>query len=473
MTVGINNKNWMSSGSVFSFLKHVVLITTILLFIISILLWTFFDPSICTFQYVCALQYGSNSIYFGIDGISMCLILLTSFFMPLCILSTWNNVHNNTEYVLCLLSIEILLWLVFSVLHLIFFYIFFESILIPFFIMIGMRGSMERKTHAAYMLFFYTLCGSIVMLVAICVLFVHAGSTYYVLLWDAEFSNSMEYVLWMAFFLAFAIKVPIYPFHLWLPEAHVESPTEGSVVLAAILLKVGGYGILRVLLPIFPNATMYFSPLVITLCIISTIYTSFATMRQTDIKRIIAYSSVAHMSIVLIGIFCISTTSLVGSVVMMFGHGIVSGGLFFLIGILYERHKTKIVFYYTGIVHCMPIFSIFLLTFMLGNISLPGTLNFIGEFLILCSTLWSDNIICVSAIGCSIFVCSFYSLYAYNRISYGLPSNIVIFKDISIIEFAIMLPILIYLIFLGLYPAPLINVLELTCYNISNIYDDC
>lgn len=243
------------------------------------------------------------------------------------------------------------------------------------------------------------------------------------------------------------------------------------MILAAILLKVGGYGILRILLPTFPNATMYFSPLVITLCVISTIYTSFATMRQTDVKRIIAYSSVAHMSIGLIGIFSLNTTSLVGSVVMMFGHGVVSGGLFLLIGMLYDRHKTKIIFYYTGMVYCMPIFSFFFLAFVLGNISLPGTVNFIGEFLILFSTLSNANFVCILAIGCSIFICAFYSLYAYNRISFGIPSNIVVFRDLDMRESSIMLPILVYLVYFGCYPRPLITMLEPACCIIAHTYD--
>jgi NADH:ubiquinone oxidoreductase subunit 4 (subunit M) len=251
-----------------------------------------------------------------------------------------------------------------------------------------------------------------------------------------------------------------------LPEAHVESPTDGSVLLAAILLKVGGYGFLRVLLPMFPNATKYFSSVVITLCIVSIIYTSFATIRQVDIKRIIAYSSVSHMNIAIIGIMLCSPISLSGSLSIMLGHGIVSGGLFFLIGMLYDRFKTKLVFYYSGIYHCMPLFSAAFFLLVLGNISMPGTCNFIGESLVLISTINSLNYLLLVVISISIFLCSFYSLYAYNRITFGLPSRLSVHNDIGTLEFAIILPIIFIMVYIGIYPKLFIDMISMSCYNL-------
>lgn len=427
-----------------------------------------FDPSVGPFQYVFFLKYASHYIHFGIDGLSLLLIFLTSFFVPLCILFSWKSYSiNNSEYILCIFSIGVLLFLVFSVLHLFFSYIFFEAILIPFFLMIGLHGSRDRKIHAAYLLFFYTLFGSLLMLVAIFVLYMHTGSTHYLVLWGAEYSTLREHLLWIAFFISLAIKVPIFPFHIWLPEAHVESPTEGSVLLAAILLKVGGYGFLRVLIPTFPNATAYFTPLVIMLCVISIVYSTFSTLRQIDIKRIIAYSSIAHMNIAMLGIIMCDPISISGGLLLMFGHGIVSGGLFFIVGILYDRFKTKLVIYYSGLSQCMPLFSVRFFLLILGNISLPGTCNFIGESLIMFTSFAHLNVSSLLAISISIFFCSFYSLYLYNRIVFGFVNRVSIYKDLTIIEFSVLLPILLTMFAIGSYPKPILSIISMYSYSIT------
>jgi NADH-quinone oxidoreductase subunit M len=252
-----------------------------------------------------------------------------------------------------------------------------------------------------------------------------------------------------------------------LPEAHVESPTEGSVILAAILLKVGGYGFLRILLPIFPVATMYYSSFVILLCVISIVYTSMSTIRQTDIKRVIAYSSIAHMNVALIGIMLMTSVSISGSLLLMLGHGIVSGGLFFMVGMLYDRFKTKVITYYSGLLYSMPMFSSFFFLFILGNISMPSTANFIGEFLILLSAIEHFNIDCIVAISISIFLCSFYSLYLYNRIVFGIPLRMRVSYDLTVLEFSTLLPIVFFLFMIGTYPKPFVDVIINYCMFIS------
>ena len=311
-------------------LKQFVLVLSLFIFFFSCILWIMYDPFQINFQFLFSLKFFSYHIFFGIDGLSLFFVFLTSFLIPVCLLYGWNNVYYYSyEYILCLFSMEIILLFFFTSLDLILFYIFFESILIPLFIFIGLYGSRKRKIHASYLLFFYTLFGSFLMLFSIIVIYFHTGSTDLLILYGTEFTLPREYLLWFLLFISFSIKIPMFPFHIWLPEAHVEAPTEGSVLLAGVLLKLGGYGFLRILIPLFMKSTLYFLPFVFTLCIISILYTSMSTLRQIDLKRIIAYSSIAHMNLCVVGLFSFNPISVAGGILLMFSHGLVSSLLFF------------------------------------------------------------------------------------------------------------------------------------------------
>lgn len=451
--------------------KRVGLCISLLFFFFSTLLWIFFDPYQLAFQYVLPVRFFSFSFYIGIDGLSLLFIYLTTFLVPCCILFNWNSIyHYSKDYILCLLSIEIILILVFSVLDLILFYVFFESVLIPTFILIGILGSRVRKIHAAYMLFFYTLSGSLLMLLAILVLYSHTGTSDLQILSTIEFSSIREKLLWLAFFFSFAIKIPMFPFHIWLPEAHVEAPTEGSVLLAGLLLKLGGYGFLRILIPILFDATVYFLPLVFLLGSIGIVYTSFATLRQIDLKRIIAYSSIAHMNIAVLGLFTLEQIAGSGSVLLFLSHGIVSGGLFFMIGILYDRYKTRILKYFSGLVHSMPLYAVILFILILGNISLPGTSSFVSEFLVLCGIVskssWLFIVVCVG-----ILLCTAYSLWLYNRIIFGLINYVYCTRiiDLNRLELNLMLPFVFYMIWIGIMPKSFLSILSPSLFHLLGV----
>ena len=452
-------------------IKQFLFSFSLIIFLITIFLLYGYDISINTFQYVFSLKYYNYYAYFGIDGISMFFLILTSFFIPLCILFSWNTSHFYIkEYILCIISLEFLLYIIFTTLDLLLFYIFFEAILIPFFILIGIYGSRVRKIHASYMLFFYTIAGSILMLLSILYIYIHVGTLNFQILWNIEFNNILSIFLWFTFFISFSVKIPIFPFHIWLPEAHVEAPTEASVILAAILLKVGIYGFLRVLLPIFPNITLYYINIILILNILSLFYTSFSTLRQIDIKKVIAYSSISHMNICTIGIISFQIHSISGSIILMIGHGFVSGGLFFLIGMLYDRYKTKLFAYYSGLVHTMPVFSTIFFFFILSNISMPLTSNFIGEFLIIFGIISQKNIILIAFISFAIFICAAYSIWLYNKIIFGIPNyNFTKYcTDITKIEFFIIFPIIIGTLLIGIYPKLFLDIFSNNIYYYFN-----
>lgn len=456
-------------------IRKITLNISLLTFILSILLWILFDNTTSKFQYLIKLElipYSNINIDLGIDGISIFFILLTTFLIPLCILSSWKSIKIYIkEYMILFLILESLIISLFSAIDLLFFYIFFESVLIPMFLIIGIWGARERKIHAAIQFFLYTLLGSLFMLLAILIIYFNIGTTDFKILLISELSKNTQLVLWLAFFISFAIKVPMIPIHIWLPEAHVEAPTAGSVILAGILLKLGTYGFLRYSLTLFPDANYYYMPLIFTISVIAIIYTSLTTLRQIDLKKIIAYSSIAHMNFVTIGLFTLNIEAIEGSILLMLSHGFISSALFLCIGILYDRHHTRIVKYYSGITLTMPIFSAFFLFFTLSNISLPTTSSFIGEFLILILTFQINSFICFLA-SLGIILGAAYAIWLYNRIAFG---NINInyinpFNDLTFREFIIFIPLVFMIFLMGIYPNIFLDYIHLSVFNLISIY---
>lgn len=376
---------------------------------------------------------------------------------------------------MCFILLELLLILVFSVLDLVLFYIFFESILIPMFIIIGVWGSRERKIGAAYQFFLYTLLGSVFFLIAILTIYFETGTTDIQILLTTEFSFVSQIWLWLAFFASFAVKVPMIPVHTWLPEAHVEAPTAGSVILAGVLLKLGGYGFLRFSIPMFPEASIYFTPLVYVICVIAIIYISLTTLRQVDLKKIIAYSSVAHMAFVILGIFTYNLQALEGSIVLMLSHGVVSGALFMCVGVLYDRHKTRVIRYYSGMIQVMPLFMAIFLIFSLANLSLPTTGGFIGEFLVIVGLFQANKMITFLA-STGMVLGAAYSIWLWNRIACGnLKVYFVkIFADINYRELYMFLPLVFLTFLMGIYPEIILDTLHMSVKNliISPVFDE-
>jgi proton-translocating NADH-quinone oxidoreductase chain M len=444
-------------------------------FILSMWLLFTFDKSVLEFQFVEQLVYLPEyniNVYLGIDGISLFFVILTTLLISLCLLYSVYNVRKYIkEYVICLLLMESILIGTFSVLDILLFYILFESILIPMFLFIGIWGSRTRKIHAAYQLFFYTMIGSVLMLFSIIIIYFHTGTTDVQILSMSQFSNYRQIILWFSFFIAFAIKVPMIPFHIWLPEAHVEAPTAGSVLLAGVLLKLGTYGLVRFSIPMFPDASVYFIPLVLTISIISILYASLTTIRQVDLKKIIAYSSVAHMSYVTLGMFSLNIEGLEGSLFLMVSHGLVSSALFICIGCLYDRYHTRILKYYRGLVHTMPIFTTIFLLFTFSNMSLPGTSSFIGELLILMGLCKISTFMTVLAVIGTIFG-AVYCIWLFNRIVYGDYNTTYIYKymDLNRVEIYVLGFLFLNVIILGIFPDIILSYFYKSVLNLVVIF---
>lgn len=463
---------FIPSGDYIS-IRNTGLQCSLITFLVSTVLWASFDSSISGFQFVSKIYWLSSlniNFILGVDGMGLLFVLLTTLIFPICILSSWSNIKKNLkEYIILLLLMESLLILVFTTLDLVLFYVFFESILIPMFLMIGIWGSRRRKIRASYLLFFYTLFGSVLMLVAIMSVYAETGTTDYQTLLLFEFDKNKQLFLWLAFFLSFASKIPMVPVHIWLPEAHVEAPTTGSVILAGILLKMGSYGFIRFSIPLFPYASIYFTPLVYMIATISIIYTSLTAIRQTDLKRIIAYASIAHMNLIMLGLFSLNIQGIEGSLVQMISHGVVSSALFLCVGVVYDRFHTRLLKYYGGLTLVMPVFISMFLLFTFANAALPGTCNFVGEFLLFAG-IFQDNIFITIFAASGIVLSAVYSLWLFNRIAYG---NLKIqylkgFNDVNKREFNVLFPLVFLTIFLGVYPNVLLNKIHLL--NIYSIF---
>ncbi len=440
---------------------HVALWTTAVTFVLSLFIWANFDISDPGFQMVEQASWISSKIGYkmGVDGISMLFVILTTFLMPLCILASRLTVHKYfKEYMVAFLVLETLMIGVFCALDLVLFYVFFEGGLIPMFLIIGIWGG-PRRVYASFKFFLYTLTGSVLMLLAILAMYWQAGTTDIPTLLNHPFPASMQTWLWFAFFASFAVKMPMWPVHTWLPDAHVEAPTAGSVVLAAILLKMGGYGFLRFSLPMFPLASAELAPFIFVLSVVAIIYTSYVALMQEDMKKLVAYSSVAHMGFVTMGIFAMNAQGVQGGIFQMLSHGIVSGALFLCVGVIYDRMHTREIVAYGGLVNRMPIYAAVFLVFTLANVGLPGTSGFVGEFLTLLGTFQINTWVAFFATT-GVILSACYALWLYRRVIFGVldKESLKAILDLSGREIAILAPLVALTIFFGFYPAPVMNV---------------
>jgi NADH-quinone oxidoreductase subunit M len=449
--------------------KFVALWTTLGNFVLSIPLWVGFDNQTAGFQFVEQYKWLSDSITYhvGIDGISMLFIILSTFLMPICILASWNSIQTRVkEYMIAFLIMEATMVGVFSALDFVLFYLFFEGGLIPMFLIIGIWGGGNR-IYATFKFFLYTLAGSVLMLLAIMAMFFEAGTTDIPTLIAHGFDPALQKWLWLAFLASFAVKIPMWPVHTWLPDAHVEAPTAGSVVLAAVLLKMGAYGFLRFSIPMLPEATEFFTPLIFTLSVIAVIYASLVALMQEDIKKLVAYSSVAHMGFVTIGLFTFNQQGIEGGIFQMLSHGLISGALFLSVGVVYDRLHTREIARYGGIVHRMPRYATFFLVFTLANVGLPGTTGFVGEFLVLVGVFQVNTWVALLATT-GIILSAGYALWLYRRVIFGVleKADLKSLKDVNAREVAILAPLLAAIIFFGVYPQPLLDVMHVSVENL-------
>jgi NADH-quinone oxidoreductase subunit M len=451
--------------------RWIALFATLITFVLSLVAWSRFDPAQPGFQLVEERDWFSHVILYklGVDGVSMPFLLLTAFLMPICIVASWAPIQTRVkEYMICFLALETLLLGVFVALDIVLFYVFFEGSLIPMFIIIGVWGHGNR-VYAAFKFFLYTFTGSVLMLLAIMAMYWTAGTTDITVLLKTSFPQGMQKWLWLGFFASFAVKLPMWPVHTWLPDAHVEAPTAGSVVLAAILLKLGGYGFIRFSLPMFPEASAYFTPLIFALSVIAIIYTSLVALAQENMKKLIAYSSVAHMGFVTMGIFAGNTQGIQGAVYQMVSHGLISGALFLCAGVVYDRMHTYEIDKYGGLVRRMPLYALAFMVFTLANIGLPGTTGFIGEFLTLIGTFQINNWVAfLATFGTILSAC--YMLYLYRRIIFGIIERpgLMGIADLTRREVVTLLPLGLLIIFYGVHPQPIIDASSASIEQIIN-----
>ena len=470
-------------GSIFIFLSksrknnqsaiYVSIFTSIANLLLVLFLWYSFDKSLTAFQFVEESNWISGFIKFklGIDGISILFIVLTAFITPLCIISCINSVKERVkEFLIAILILETFMIGVFCSLDLVVFYLFFEAGLIPMFLIIGVWGG-ERRVYSAFKFFLYTLLGSVLMLVAIITIYWITGTTDIVQINEIKIPKEFQYILWLAFFSSFAVKMPMWPVHTWLPDAHVEAPTAGSVILAAILLKMAGYGFLRFSIPMFPVASEYFVPLIYTLSIIAIIYTSLVALMQEDMKKLIAYSSVAHMGYVTLGIFTFTKQGVEGSIFQMISHGLISAALFLCVGVLYDRFHSRLISSYGGVVNYMPKYSFIFIVFVLGGLGLPGTSGFLGEFLVLIGAFQKNYLVAILA-SIGVVLGAVYMLWLAKRVIFGETKNekIKTFIDLNFSEGLMLYLLAAVTILFGFYPQPLMDTMNTSINHLLNNY---
>jgi NADH-quinone oxidoreductase subunit M len=443
--------------------RWAALATTVATFLLSLVAWSRFDTSTPAFQLLESHAWLTEVIRFklGVDGFSMPFILLTTFLMPFCILASWDSIeHRVKEYMVAFLVLETTMIGVFAALDLVLFYLFFEAGLIPMFLIIGIWGG-KRRIYASFKFFLYTLLGSVLMLLAIMAMYWTAGTTDMVALLQFKFAVNLQYWLWLAFFASFAVKMPMWPVHTWLPDAHVEAPTAGSVILAAILLKMGGYGFIRISLPMFPDASLYFAPLVFSLSVIAIVYTSLVALMQDDMKKLIAYSSVAHMGFVTMGIFSMNAQGVQGAMFQMVSHGLVSGALFLCVGVIYDRMHTREIAAYGGLVNRMPLYAVAFMVFTMANVGLPGTSGFVGEFLTLIGAFRTDPEVAFFATS-GVILSAAYALWLYRRVIFGVLDKPALqsIQDLDRREMVILAPLVLLVIYYGVQPGPVLNAFD-------------
>ncbi|MGI6852597.1 NADH-quinone oxidoreductase subunit M [Mesorhizobium sp. 1B3] len=442
-------------------IRNVALLTTVFTFLLSLFIWVGFDNANPGFQMVekAAWLDSGISYHMGVDGISMLFVILTTFLMPLCILASWQSIEKRVkEYMIAFLVLETLMIGVFCALDIVLFYVFFEGVLIPMFIIIGVWGG-KRRVYASFKFFLYTLLGSVLMLLAIMAMFWTAGTTDIPTMLTFNFPVAMQTWLWLAFFASFAVKMPMWPVHTWLPDAHVEAPTAGSVILAGILLKLGGYGFLRFSLPMFPLASADFAPFIFVLSVVAIVYTSLVALMQEDIKKLIAYSSVAHMGYVTMGTFAMNQEGIQGAIFQMLSHGLVSGALFLCVGVIYDRMHTREIAAYGGLVNNMPKYAVVFLVFTMANVGLPGTSGFVGEFLTLFGIYQVNTWVALFA-ATGVILSAAYALWLYRKVIFGVltKESLKGLLDLSPREKAVMYPLVALVIFFGVYPMPVLDV---------------
>jgi NADH-quinone oxidoreductase subunit M len=440
--------------------RWVALWTTLITFAVSLVLVWRFDAASAEFQFIERHPWlaGSISYHMGVDGISLPFVILTTALMPLCIIASWGAIERRVkEYMIAFLVLETLMVGTFCALDLVLFYLFFEGGLIPMFLIIGVWGG-PRRVYASFKFFLYTLLGSVLMLIAIMAMYWSAGTTDITMLLKHGFPPNLQTWAWLAFFASFAVKMPMWPVHTWLPDAHVEAPTAGSVILAAILLKMGGYGFLRFSLPMFPLASQEFAPLVFTLSAIAIVYTSLVALVQEDMKKLIAYSSVAHMGFVTMGIFAATTQGIAGGIFQMVSHGIVSGALFLCVGVVYDRLHTREIAAYGGLVNRMPLYAAAFMVFTLANVGLPGTSGFVGEFLTLIGT-FKVNIWTATFATFGVILSAAYALWLYRKVVFGVldKPKLMAIKDLDYRELITLGPLTALTILFGVFPKPILD----------------